>query len=231
LKDATVGRFWLVLPLSWDLSNVRAVLALVIHFVSVLGIWIWAYSFWKLAALRVARSRSRSHTPAASPVRLLSLHAPSGLGDVHDVLPLLRLDLGVGLLLALATQTAVIVLLSATALLSAPLSRYSTRMGTRVDVVWFVGVKRLPEGVSAVPRTKVQWMMQGMKEAARGEGIELPATWVKMARELRGARFVEVDQLSDGVGGTYGSIQVPKSNVQLGGSAGSPLRNSPKSLD
>jgi hypothetical protein len=78
---------------------VRVVLALVINFALVLGIWLVAYSFWKLVAVRVARS----HALGASLIRLLSLLTPSGFGEVLNVFPLLHPSFNANLLLTLTT--------------------------------------------------------------------------------------------------------------------------------
>lgn len=118
---------WVFLPPSWDLGNVRAILALIINFLCVVGIWIISYSTWKTGALKLARSHKSS-------TRLLSLFSPSGVGDVLDILPLLRSkNISIRLLAQLVIPGAVIATLSAVAIVSAPIARYSTRPSSRIQ--------------------------------------------------------------------------------------------------
>lgn len=117
---------WVFLPTSWDIGNVRAILALIINSLCVLGIWVVAYSGWKVGAMRLAQSRKASTS-------LLSLFSPAGLGDVLGVVPLLRISMGFKLLAQLLIPGAIIAILSAVAIASAPIARYSTRVGVQVQ--------------------------------------------------------------------------------------------------
>ncbi|KAK0632647.1 hypothetical protein B0T14DRAFT_39695 [Immersiella caudata] len=117
---------WIALPTSWELGNVRAILALIINFLCVVGVWVVAYSTWKVGALKL----SRPHKPST---KLLSLYFPTGLGDVVDVIPLLRPSMGLGLLTQLIIPGGIIAILSAVAVVSAPIARYSTRIGEQIQ--------------------------------------------------------------------------------------------------
>lgn len=117
---------WFFLPSSWDLGNVRAILALIINFLCVIGIWVVSYSTWKIGAMKLAHSDKHS-------TKLLSLYSPTGLGDVLDIIPILRGKIGIRLLAQLLVSGAIIVILSAVAVVSAPIARYSTRLGEQVQ--------------------------------------------------------------------------------------------------
>jgi len=81
--------YWLTLPESWDIGNVRATLAFLISFFCAGGVWVFAYAAWKHGAIQASR---------ASQAKVMSLLSLGGLGEVFDVIPLLRLDMGIGLL-------------------------------------------------------------------------------------------------------------------------------------
>jgi len=115
--------YWLVLPLSWELGNVRAVFALLINLLTTTGLWVVAYAMWKSGALRASKSQ---------PTKLLSLLSMTGLGDAVDALVLLRPVLGPRLLASLLFQSAIVILLSAVAIFSGPIAQYSTRSGITV---------------------------------------------------------------------------------------------------
>jgi hypothetical protein len=72
--------------------------------------------------------------------------------------------------------------------------------------LWFVIVKTLPPGAS-VPRTKIEWMAQGMRESSAREvdATFLSARWEKIGAELREA---EVVTLRDPAQGFYNTIQL-----------------------
>ncbi|KAK5651029.1 hypothetical protein OQA88_1801 [Cercophora sp. LCS_1] len=117
---------WMFLPTSWELGNVRAILALIINFLCVIGIWVVSYSTWKVGALKLTRSQNSS-------TKLLSLYSPIGLGEVVDIIPLIRAHMGVGLLTQLIIPGFIIAILSAVAVVSAPIARYSTRVGEQIQ--------------------------------------------------------------------------------------------------
>ncbi|KAK5651673.1 hypothetical protein OQA88_11739 [Cercophora sp. LCS_1] len=96
-----------------------------INSLSVAGIWVTAYSTWKIGALRLRR-------PHESPTSLLPPSSPPGLGDVLDVIPLLRPSMSPGLLAQLIIPGVIIAVLSAVAIVPAPVARYATRVGTQV---------------------------------------------------------------------------------------------------
>jgi hypothetical protein len=125
--------FWFFLPSSWELGNVRAILALIINFLCVVGISVVSYSTWKFGALKLSR-------PQKSSTKLLSLYSPTGLGDVLDIIPLIRPHMGLGLLAQLIIPGFIIALLSAVAVASGPIARYSTRVGEKVQQTLVPGI-------------------------------------------------------------------------------------------
>src|SRR3569833_3120848 len=122
--------YWLNLPESWDISNVRATLGFLINLLCTAGLWVFAYSSWKHGAMRAAK---RSITG------LLSLLSVNTLGDVLDTLPLLHLDVSLGVLAMILFQCVVVVVLSVAAIVSGPIARYSTRVGTNIEQTAVLG--------------------------------------------------------------------------------------------
>jgi hypothetical protein len=136
------------MPSNWDLGTVRAVLALLINVFCVAGVWVVAYCSWKSSALKVP-----SHKASTS---LLSLFFPSGIGDVVDIIPLLRRGLGRGLLWKLISQGLLIVVLTAVAIASAPLAVSSTRLGAELKPTPVSGV-RAKSVFTGITSTVVGW--------------------------------------------------------------------------
>src|SRR2546429_41763 len=104
---------WIILSLSWDLGNVRAVLTLLINALCSIGIWIIAYASWKSRALKAVK------TPR---VDLLSLLSVSGFGDVVDALSVLDLRYGLYRFYPILMQCITILILSSAAILSGPIA-------------------------------------------------------------------------------------------------------------
>ncbi|KAK0649518.1 hypothetical protein B0T16DRAFT_133110 [Cercophora newfieldiana] len=139
---------WISLPSNWDLGAVRAVLALLINVLCVAGVWVVAYCSWKSSALKIP-----SHKASTS---LLSLFFPSGIGDVVDIVPLLRRGLGRGLLWKLISQGLLIVILTAVAIASAPLAVSSTQLGFEFRPTPVSGV-RAKTTFTGITSTVVGW--------------------------------------------------------------------------
>lgn len=139
---------WISLPSTWQLEFVRAVLALIINVFCVAGIWVIAYCQWKSAALKVP-----SHKASTS---LLSLYFPSGIGDVVDIIPLLRLGLARKLVWRLSVQGISIVLLTVIAIASAPLAVSSTQLGSEIKLTPVEGV-RAKSSFTGITSTIVGW--------------------------------------------------------------------------
>ena len=114
---------WISLPAQWELEDVQAVLNVIITALSTLIIFIFARYCWSRAAKRVE---------STSEVPLYTLVSLSSLGEVLDVIFLLKKRLVCLRYSALCAQCLVIGLFSATALLSGPIARYSTRRGSIV---------------------------------------------------------------------------------------------------
>ena len=100
----------------------RAVLSLLINVLCAAGSWTVAYAFWKVGALEVGRS---ARTKLA---RLVSL---AGIGDVVDIVPLLFLEMRSELRTKLMLQGLVVIILSTTAIVSAPIAHWATRPGSQ----------------------------------------------------------------------------------------------------
>lgn len=86
---------------------------------------------------------------------------------------------------------------------------------------WFVVLKRVPQGAS-VPRTKVEWMAQGMKESL-GREVDaryLGAGWDEIQKVLREAKIVTVVDPSQRL---YYTIQ-PGPQIEQEGSGDSSLK-------
>jgi hypothetical protein len=158
---------WVTVTSRWDIGNVRAVLAFLINLFCAIGVWLIAYTTWKLAATDVARGKEET--------KLLSLLSLNGLGDIIDALPLLHSDLGVSVLVRIILQSAIIGLISVTAILSGPIARYSTRQGFEVS----------EEAVSG-------WMATSDHEAMGGALVQ----WNNTIERLNTAGF-PLDQLLD----------------------------------
>jgi hypothetical protein len=85
-----------------------------------MGIFVFARFCWQGTSTRVARSKN---------VRLSSLLSLSTPGEVLDVCLLLKFKLLSSRYMKLFAQCVVVISLSATAVLSGPIARYSTRRG------------------------------------------------------------------------------------------------------
>jgi hypothetical protein len=81
---------------------------------------------------------------------------------------------------------------------------FSVLMG--LTAIWFVVLKKLPSE-AWVPRTKIEWMAQGMRESSAREvdASYLSAKWRKIEGELREA---EVVTLRDPAQNLYSTIQL-----------------------
>ncbi|KAK0611625.1 hypothetical protein B0T14DRAFT_571500 [Immersiella caudata] len=139
---------WISFPSNWDLGAVRAVLALLINVLCFAGVWVVAYCSWKSSALKVPSHKGST--------RLIALFFPSGIGDVVDIVPLLRRGLGRGLLWKLISQGLLIVVLTAVAIASAPLAVSSTRIGSELKQIPVRGV-RARSSFTGITSTVVGW--------------------------------------------------------------------------
>ena len=90
---------------------------------------------------------------------------------------------------------------------------------TGLTAIWFVVLKRLPSEAWVPPRTKIEWMAQGMRESSAREvsASYLSARWWEIEGELREA---EVVTLRDPARNLYSTIQL-----------GSQIRQRQRSLD
>lgn len=111
---------WLSLPRSWRLEDVQAVLNIIVSVLSTLGAFVFARICWQTTAAKVAKNRN---------VSLSALLSLSSLGEVFDIAVLLRTRLLAGRYSKILIQCIVVACFSATAILSGPIARYSTRRG------------------------------------------------------------------------------------------------------
>jgi len=118
-----MAKSWIALRVGWKLEDVQAVLNVVISVLSTTGIFVFARFCWHGTAARVGRSQN---------VRLPSLLSISTPGEVFDVLLLLKFKLLSSPYLKLLAQSIVVITLSTTAILSGPITRFSTRYGYTV---------------------------------------------------------------------------------------------------
>jgi len=72
-------------------------------------------------------------------------------------------------------------------------------------LLWFGIVRRLPPGV-VIPRSKMQWIMQGVKEAG-GNSYSLDVTWRQMKHDFTEATFCRAGSRFS-IGKPYGNIYV-----------------------
>ena len=115
-----MAKSWIALRAGWKLEDVQAALNVVISVLSTMGIFVFARFCWHGTAARVGRSQN---------VRLSSLLSLSTPGEVFDVFMLLKFKILSSPYLLLFAQSVVVITLSTTAILSGPITRYSTRRG------------------------------------------------------------------------------------------------------
>lgn len=111
--------YWLNLPASWVLQDVQAILSVILAFLFAGAVFVFVRCFWIQAARDVIFKR-RS-IPAHD---LLSVNT---VGEVIDIIWLLRADLFSREYWKIITQSICILLLTIASLMSALLARYSTR--------------------------------------------------------------------------------------------------------
>lgn len=109
---------WIYLPASWKLEDVQAALNVIISVLSGLGIFVFARLCWVRAAANIAEDQS---------IKLPSLTTLNTIGESFDVLWLLRSKILSSTYFRILAQCIVVACLSATATLSGPIARYSTK--------------------------------------------------------------------------------------------------------
>jgi hypothetical protein len=121
-----MAKSWIALRVGWKLEDVQAALNVIISVLSTLGIFVFARFCWHGTAAQVGRSQN---------VRLSSLLSLSTPGEVFDVILLLKFKLLSSPYLKLFAQSVVVITLSTTAVLSGPITRFSTRHGYTVTPI------------------------------------------------------------------------------------------------
>lgn len=108
---------WISSPVTWTLQNVQAGLSVLVTVLSTLGIFVFVRTCWQTGVQGVARGND---------VPLTSLIGLNTLGEALDAVLALRSHLISYAHLHVLLQVLVVVTLSVTALLSGPVSRFST---------------------------------------------------------------------------------------------------------
>lgn len=137
--------WWLPLDSDWALQDVQAALNVVITTLCALSIFVVSRICWSLGARMVV---TRQNVPISS---ILSV---STLGDVLDIAGLLKWQLFRRAHVKLFAQALAVAVFSAAALLSGPISRYSTRLGQAPRDVSGVTVAR---GYHSFSQAAVLW--------------------------------------------------------------------------
>lgn len=113
--------FWLSLNSGWKLQDVQAGLNVSIAFICAGATFVFVRYFWQVAARRVIQ---QSDVPAYT---LLSLNS---IGEILDVVLLLRRDLFTRRYWALLVQCVFVVIFTIATMMAGFLARFSTRYGT-----------------------------------------------------------------------------------------------------
>jgi hypothetical protein len=122
--------FWIVLSTRWKLEDLQAALNVIISVLSALGIFAFARFCWQTSTIQVARNRT---VPVSS---LLSI---TTLADVLDAAQLLKFRILGSKFRRIFMQCVVVMVLSASAILSGPIARYSSQRGHRISQVGVAG--------------------------------------------------------------------------------------------
>jgi hypothetical protein len=122
--------FWVVLSMTWKLEDLQAALNVIISVLSALGIFAFARFCWQRSTTQVARNGT---VPVSG---LLSI---TTLADVLDAAQLLKGRLLSSEFRRIFMQCIVVLLLSASTILSGPIARYSSQRGHRISQVEVAG--------------------------------------------------------------------------------------------
>jgi hypothetical protein len=147
LKAINMPVSWISLPANWKLEDVQAALNVIIGVLSALSIYVFARVCWVDAASRVARHQ---------PVELSSLTSLNTLGEACDVIGLLKTKILSRRYLKILTQCIVIFTLSAAAIFSGPIAKYSTKRSHvigQIEVTGWLAVRYF----GSMGYANVQW--------------------------------------------------------------------------
>lgn len=117
---------WVSLPTKWKLTDVQAGLQVVIAVLSCLGIFAFARFCWQLSSHRVKKNRA---------VALASLMSINTIGEAFDAALLLRQRIFRQRYWKILAQSIVVVILTASTIVSGPIAKASTRLGTIVRII------------------------------------------------------------------------------------------------
>ena len=119
-KIPAMPNSWIVLSATWKLEDVQAGLNVVITLLSASAIIVSARLSWRNG---VQRLYQRSSIPVSEIISV------STLGEVHDMMKMLKRHLLSGRYHRVLLQCGVVIFFTVTAILAGPISRYSTRRG------------------------------------------------------------------------------------------------------
>jgi hypothetical protein len=143
---------WIVVSRSWSLEDVQAVLNVVISFLSALAIWTFSRFCWQQASTPVTKTHN---------ILLLSLFSISSLGDVFDVLQLLKTSaISPRKRPRILAQVVVVSLFSFAAILSGPIARHASRIGNEVTTISQTGLMAITtqeQGQEKIRSALVEW--------------------------------------------------------------------------
>jgi Na+/glutamate symporter len=111
---------WIVLSTTWSLEDIQAGLNVITTLVSAFAIIVFARLSWQKGVQRVHKQRS---------VPIPQLVSVTTLGEVQDVVGLLKSQILSRRYLRILLQCLVVAFFTTTAILAGPISRYSTRRG------------------------------------------------------------------------------------------------------
>jgi hypothetical protein len=140
---------WVSLPPTWKLQDVQAALNVIVVLLSTLGVFTFARFCWQSNAPKIVRNPN--HT-----VPLSSLLSIDTLGQVFDILFLLRSRIFHRRYSKIFAQSVIVLSLSTTALLSGPIARYSTRNVYTIipkEIMGFLANRYEPNWLNAI----LQW--------------------------------------------------------------------------
>lgn len=113
-----MAKSWISFPEHFKLQDVQAVINIIISFLSALGVFVLSRIYWQASTAKIIRRKN---------VALSSLLTIGSLGEALDVLFLLKFHFFLST--RIVTQCIMVACLTATAILSGPIARYSSKRG------------------------------------------------------------------------------------------------------
>jgi len=113
-----MAKSWISFPEHFKLEDVQAVINIIISLLSALGVFVLSRVCWQASTAKIVRRKK---------VALLSLLTIGSIGEAFDVLFVLKYHFF--LCTRIVAQCVLVACLTATAILSGPIARYSTKRG------------------------------------------------------------------------------------------------------